>query len=425
MHKAIKAIRGFNDVPPDEAWKYTYIENCARRHFHLYGYSEIRLPVLEYTELFSRGIGEATDIVEKEMYTFPDRNGRSLTLRPEGTASAVRAYLERGWQSDGAVSKLFYSGPMFRHERPQKGRYRQFYQLGLEAIGHGGPLVDAEVIDLLYRLFVRMDVHDVRILLNSLGCKECRPGFRDKLLAFLGSVSERLCSNCRRRMQTNPLRVLDCKVPSCREALDGVPVMVDYLCNECRDHFTMVRRTLDGLEMPYTVDSRIVRGLDYYSRTAFEAVCDRLGSQNAVAAGGRYDGLARQIGGDDVPGIGFAMGVERLKLIMEWDSLAPLVPDYYLASATPDARIPIMKLADEIRGFGVRAEVDLEERSLKAQLRRANRMSVSKVVIIGDDELSRGTVTLKDFFSKKQEEIPRSDFIAGLIGTGENLKGAE
>lgn len=424
MHKAIKAIRGFSDVPTEDAWKYTYIENCARRHFQLYGYREIRLPVLEYTELFSRGIGEATDIVEKEMYTFPDRKGRSLTLRPEGTASAMRAYLERGWHSNGALSKLFYSGPMFRHERPQKGRYRQFYQLGLEAIGHGGPLVDAEVVDLLYRFFVRMDVQDVRILLNSLGCEDCRPGFRDKLLVFLGSVSDRLCSNCRRRTQTNPLRVLDCKVPTCQEALTGVPVMVDSLCDECRDHFSGVCRTLDGLEVPYTVDPRIVRGLDYYSRTAIEAVCDRLGSQNAVAAGGRYDGLARQIGGD-VPGIGFALGVERLKLIMKWDSPAPPVPDYYLAGATPDARIPVMKLADQIRGFGIRAEVDLEERSLKAQMRRANRMSVHKVVIIGDDELSRGTVTLKDFSSNKQEEISRDNFLAGLIRTGENLKGAE
>jgi len=417
MTKTIRAIRGFRDVPPEEAWKLRYIEDRTQEHFRRYGYREIRLPVVEFTELFARGIGEATDIVEKEMYTFPDRNGQSLSLRPEGTASAVRAYLEGGWKSRQGIAKVYYSGPMFRYERPQKGRYRQFYQLGLEAIGGEGPLVDAEVIDLLYRLFLAMNVDDVQILVNSLGCDTCRPGFRVELLDHLSGVADSLCSNCKRRMTSNPLRVLDCKVPGCQSVLEKVPVMLDYLCSECEDHFSRVREALDGLEVGYTVDPRIVRGLDYYNRTAFEAVCDRLGSQNAVAAGGRYDGLAREIGGD-APGIGFAMGLERLSLIMNWDSITQSSPDYYVAAATSSARIPALDLGDRLRSLGFAVEVDLEDRSLKAQLRSANRMEIGHVLILGEDELSRGSVTLKDFTAKDQREIPLEEFMKEAMSAG-------
>jgi len=413
MSKLIRGIRGFRDIPPDEAFRHRYAEDRTREHFGRFGYREVRLPLVESTELFARGIGEATDIVEKEMYTFPDRNGASLTLRPEGTASAVRAYLEGGWTVQGSVTKIFYTGPMFRYERPQKGRYRQFYQIGLEALGGPGPLVDVEVIDLLHLLFVELGIGDVQILVNSLGCQVCRPAFREDLVSFIKDAAGDLCSNCIRRIETNPMRVLDCKVPSCKEALEGSPVILEYLCPECDDHFSRVTGGLTGLGVPYEVDPRIVRGLDYYNRTAFEAVCDRLGAQNAVAAGGRYDGLAREIGGD-ASGIGFAIGLERLTLVMDWDNIALPVVDYYIAAVTETARIPVMGLADSLRRKGYSVETDLEDRSLKAQLRNANRTGTSRVLIIGDDELTDGTLQVKNFSTGEQETVDRESFLKKL-----------
>jgi histidyl-tRNA synthetase len=418
MSKLIRGIRGFRDIPPDEAFRHRYAEDRTRDHFSRFGYREVRLPLVESTELFARGIGEATDIVEKEMYTFPDRNGASLTLRPEGTASAVRAYLEGGWKVQGGVTKIFYTGPMFRYERPQKGRYRQFYQIGLEVLGGSGPLVDVEVIDLLHLLFEELGLKDVKILVNSLGCKECRPAFKKDLVNFIRDAVGDLCSNCVRRIETNPMRVLDCKVPSCKEAMEGSPVILEYLCTECDDHFSQVNKGLTGLNVPYEVDPRIVRGLDYYNRTAFEAVCGGLGAQNAVAAGGRYDGLAREIGGD-VPGIGFAIGLERLTLAMDWENIPLPVVDYYIAAATDTARINVMSLADHLRGKGYCVETDLEDRSLKAQLRCANKTGTSQVILIGDDELKDGTLQIKDFSTGNQETVARESFLKKLHGEGE------
>ena len=413
MSKLIRGIRGFRDIPPDEAFRHRYVEDRAREHFGRFGYREVRLPIVESTELFARGIGEATDIVEKEMYTFPDRNGASLTLRPEGTASAVRAYLEGGWKVQGGVTKIYYTGPMFRYERPQKGRYRQFYQIGLEVLGGPGPFVDVQVIDLLHLLFVELGIQDVKILVNSLGCPVCRPGFREDLVRFIRNVAGGLCANCVRRIETNPMRVLDCKVPTCKEALEGSPVILEYLCPECDDHFTGVTAGLTGLDVPYDVDPRIVRGLDYYNRTAFEAVCSRLGAQDAVAAGGRYDGLAREIGGDAY-GIGFAIGLERLTLVMDWDNVAQSTADYYIAAATENARIPAMGLADSLRKMKLSVETDLEDRSLKAQLRSANKIGASRVIIIGDDELKDGTLQVKDFSTGEQETVDRGSFLNKL-----------
>jgi histidyl-tRNA synthetase len=325
----------------------------------------------------------------------------------------VRAYLEGGWTVQGSVTKIFYTGPMFRYERPQKGRYRQFYQIGLEALGGPGPLVDVEVIDLLHLLFVELGIEDVKILVNSLGCPVCRPAFREDLVSFIKDAADDLCTNCVRRIETNPMRVLDCKVPSCKEALEGSPVILEYLCSECDDHFSRVTGGLTGLAVPYEVDPRIVRGLDYYNRTAFEAVCDRLGAQNAVAAGGRYDGLAREIGGD-ASGIGFAIGLERLTLVMDWDNIALPVVDYYIAAVTETARIPVMGLADSLRRKGYSVETDLEDRSLKAQLRSANRTGTSRVLIIGDDELTDGTLQVKDFSTGEQETVDRESFLKKL-----------
>ncbi len=418
MSKLIRGIRGFRDIPPDEAFRHHYAEDRTRKHFGRFGYREVRLPLVESTELFARSIGEATDIVEKEMYTFADRNGASLTLRPEGTASAVRAYLNGGWRVQGGVTKIYYTGPMFRYERPQKGRYRQFYQIGLEAIGGPGPMVDVEVIDLLHLLFVELGIGDVEILINSLGCQVCRPAFREDLVRFVKGAAGELCSNCVRRIETNPMRVLDCKVTSCIEAIEGSPVILEYLCPECDDHFSRVTRGLTGLEVPYEVDPRIVRGLDYYNRTAFEAVCSRLGAQNAVAAGGRYDGLAREIGGD-APGIGFAIGLERLTLVMDWDNIALPAVDYYIAAATDTARIPALGIADSLRRKGYTVEADLEDRSLKAQLRSANRLGTSRVLVIGDDELKSGTLQVKDFSTGDQETVDRESFLKKLKMKGE------
>jgi histidyl-tRNA synthetase len=415
VNRLIKAIRGFRDVPPEETFRHRYVEDRTREHFALYGYREVRLPLVEATELFARGIGQGTDIVEKEMYTFQDRNGMSITLRPEGTASAVRAYLEGGWKAQGGIAKIYYTGPMFRYERPQKGRYRQFFQIGLEAIGGAGPMVDSEVIFLLHQLFIKLEVLDVRILINSLGCSSCRPAYREALVNFLGSVREELCSNCVRRLGTNPLRILDCKVPSCKEAITGAPVMLTYLCRECEEHFTRVKNALSTQGVPFQVDTGIVRGLDYYNRTAFEAVCDRLGAQNAVAAGGRYDGLAKEIGGD-TPGIGFAIGLERLTLVVDWDNRQLSGPDFYVAAATDSARAHAMGLAERIRNTGLIVETDLEDRSLKAQLRSAGRIGASRVIILGDDELESGTLQVKDFETGRQETVGENNFLAVIRG---------
>jgi len=422
MSKLIRGIRGFRDIPPDEAFRHRYAQDLTREHFLRFGYREIGLPLVEATELFTRGIGEATDIVEKEMYTFPDRNGVSLTLRPEGTASAVRAYLEGGWRVQGGITKIFYAGPMFRYERPQKGRYRQFYQIGLEALGGSGPLVDVEVIGLLHHLFVLLRIEDVEIFINSLGCQVCRPAFRVDLVDYIKEASAGLCSNCVQRIETNPMRVLDCKVPSCKEVLEGSPIILEYLCSECDAHFSRVTRGLTDLCVPYRVDPRIVRGLDYYNRTAFEAVCGRLGAQNAVAAGGRYDGLAKEIGGDAY-GIGFAIGLERLALVMDWDTIAMPGVDYYIAAATDTARIPAMELADILRQKGYCVETDLEDRSLKAQLRSANRTGASRVLIIGDDELKEGTLQVKDFSTGHQEKVVRESFLEKVSGLNQQVKG--
>jgi len=422
LSRSIKAIRGFRDIGPEEAFRHRFIEDRARDHFTLYGYREVRLPLLEPTELFSRGIGEGTDIVEKEMYTFQDRNGTSLTLRPEGTASAVRAYLEGGWKSQGGVFKIFYSGPMFRHERPQKGRYRQFYQIGLEALGEAGPMVDAEVITLLYRLFENLGVSDVRILVNSLGCSVCRPAYREALVRFLEGVKENLCSNCVRRLSSNPLRVLDCKVATCRESIAGAPTMLSFLCGDCQDHFSRVKEALGTAGVSFEVDSGIVRGLDYYSRTAFEAVCDRLGAQNAVAAGGRYDCLAGQIGGD-APGIGFALGIERLAMVMEWGHRPMPRADFFVAAATQASRKPAIRLAEKLRAANLSVGIDLEDRSLKAQLRHAGKTGVGRVIILGDDEIRSGTLQVKDFQTGIQETVYEKDFLGAFCGEPSPTKG--
>jgi histidyl-tRNA synthetase len=404
----ISAIKGFADILPGEIETWQFVEDKARAVFALYNFLEIRIPILEKTELFSRSLGETTDIVEKEMYTFADQDGKGslLTLRPEGTAGVVRAYVEAELYQTEPVRKLFYLGPMFRRERPQKGRLRQFYQIGAEVLGRGDPFVDGEVLLLLRDFFSMVGLDGVILELNSLGCVECRPRYRKELLAFLREREDKLCPNCRRRMERNPLRVLDCKEESCIEVTRGAPSILDYLCQECRSHFETVQQLLRDSGVDYKLNPRMVRGLDYYCRTTFEWTSDRLGSQNAVAAGGRYDGLVEGLGGPPTPGVGFAMGMERLVLLLGGkESRKVPRPDLYVACVGNAARSWVVPAVHRLRQKGISVEMDGEERSLKSQMRRADKLKAQFVLIMGEEELKSGKGILRHMDTKEQVEV--------------------
>jgi histidyl-tRNA synthetase len=391
---ALTAVKGFNDILPDESGRWQYIEQTARRVFELNGFGEIRVPVLEKTELFSRSIGDATDIVEKEMYTFTDKGENSVTLRPEGTAGVMRAFIEHKMYAQDPISKLYYMGPMFRYERPQKGRYRQFHQIGAEITGVNDPLADAQVLNMLTSFFREIGLTEPTLQINSLGCPECRPAYRNALRSFLEERMGSLCEDCKRRFATNPLRTLDCKVPGCIEATLGAPSVLEHLCSGCEDHFSSVRRYLDLSSTPYSINSRMVRGLDYYTRTTFEMVTGLLGSQSAVAAGGRYDGLISQLGGPAIPGIGFAMGLERVALLLGSQEFATL-PDLFIATMGEGERDVAFRLMDGLIKSGVRAEMDYEGKSLKSQMRRADKLKARYSVVIGGNEVTSGRASFK------------------------------
>jgi histidyl-tRNA synthetase len=398
----ISSVRGFHDVLPEESTRWNWMEQQARAVFAAYGYSEIRIPILEKTELFSRSIGETTDIVEKEMYTFEDRDGSSVTLRPEGTASVVRAYVEHALHQRQAFSKLYYIGPMFRRERPQKGRLRQFWQIGIEAIGRDDAALDAEVILLLHDLISTLRIRGPRIELNSLGCGECRPRYTEALRAFGGQRREQLCENCQRRLERNPLRLLDCKVESCQAVTAAAPTMDQHLCAACREHFDRVRSLLAREEVATHLNPRMVRGLDYYCRTAFEVSAEGLGAQSAVGGGGRYDGLVHAFGGPQTAGIGFALGVERLVLAMEPNAApAALTAEVLIAPLDSTAESESTHLAHAWRRQGVRVEVMSASKSLKSQMRIADRMAVPYVLILGADELAAQAATVRDMVRKR------------------------
>ncbi len=365
---------------------------------------------MEFTEVFTRSIGEDTDIVEKEMYTFSDRAGRSLTLRPEGTASVVRAFVQHGLFQRSGTHRFYYMGPMFRYERPQKGRYRQFHQVGAEVFGEPGPRVDAEIMDMLHLLFKRLGLQGLRVQLNSLGCRQCRPSYREALLSSLSDRVDSLCGDCKRRFSRNPLRVLDCKVPSCQKALEGIPRMVDYLCEACRTHLEGLTADLDLLGLEYEINHRMVRGLDYYTRTVFEVTAEGLGAQNAVAAGGRYDTLVKAFGGPETPAIGFAIGMERLLMLLpeEPQEEGPLG---YFVSMGPEAQKEAFLLASEARRAGFSLEVDYSGRSLKAQFRRADASGARYAFILGEDELREGVVKYKRLSDGTQGVVPKAEFI--------------
>jgi histidyl-tRNA synthetase len=410
----ITGIKGFADIIPGEVEMWQSVEATARRVFSAYNFSEIRIPILEKTELFSRSIGETTDIVEKEMYTFEDRDSRGgenaeatkLTLRPEGTAGVVRAYVESEMYKIEPVRKLYYMGPMFRRERPQKGRMRQFHQIGAEALGRGDPYIDAEILLLLSDFFSAVGLTEPSLQINSLGDSACRPGYRETLLAFLRQHKDSLCANCQRRMERNPLRVLDCKEPGCIEATRDAPSILDSLCAACREHFETVQRLLRQTGVGFTLNPRMVRGLDYYCRTTFEWTTTRLGSQSAVAAGGRYDGLVQELGGPAIPGVGFAMGVERLAMLLRLQEIASVNgPELFVVWVGARARDWAFPVVHRLRQKGVSVEIEGEVRSLKSQMRRADKLKAGAVLIVGEDELANGKAVLRDMATKQQEEI--------------------
>ena len=412
-----RAIKGTRDILPGETGRWQRVERLFREAFTRYGYSEIRLPIFEDTALFSRGLGDSSDIVEKEMYTFPDKSGHSLTLRPEGTAGVVRAFIEESLGGEGGAVKLWYAGPMFRYERPQKGRFRQFHQIGAELFGVPGPEADAELLQMVYATISALGVPGLSLQINSLGDAACRPAFRQALIDYFRPHAAELCENCRRRLENNPLRVLDCKAEGCRALRAGAPDSREFLCTPCRDHFAAVCGLLDALSVPYVVNPAMVRGLDYYTRTTFELTSTGLGAQDTVAAGGRYDGLVEEFGGAATPGLGFALGVERLLLLLPADAADEEPRPVFLAALGSAARQAIWPWLAELRRRGVAAEWDYEGRSLKSQLRRADRLKARQVVIVGENELAGGTVQLRDMIEKTQREVATADLIETLAPT--------
>lgn len=401
---AISGIKGFNDILPGEVEKWQHIEATARRVFELYGFAEIRVPILEKTELFCRSIGDSTDIVEKEMYSFIDKGENSVTMRPEGTASVMRAFIEHKLYVADAVAKLYYMGPMFRYERPQKGRYRQFHQIGAEVTGVTDPKVDAQVLTMLCHFFAELGLDEPSLQINSLGCPDCRPQYRQVLKDFLRSRLEHLCDDCKRRFESNPLRALDCKSTGCKEATVGAPSVLDHLCAGCNDHFARTRQHLEAVGTAYSINARMVRGLDYYTRTTFELVTGLLGSQSAVAAGGRYDGLISDLGGPQLPGIGFAMGVERVALLLAEKDFRKR-PDLFIAALGESAQNMAFRLMSGLQKEGAAVEIDYEGKSLKSQMRRADKFNARFTLIIGDDELTKGAAGLKNMDEGTQSDV--------------------
>ena len=413
----INGPRGTKDILPDTVGQWTYVENKIRELCGRYGYKEIRTPMFEHTELFQRGIGETTDVVEKEMYSFTDRGGRDVTLRPENTAAAVRSYLQNKLYADTAVAKLFYIGSMFRYDRPQAGRQREFHQFGVEALGGDSPAVDAEVILLAVQFLQSLGLKDLQLSLNSVGCPNCRPVYRKKLQEFFADKLEGLCEDCRSRYDRNPMRILDCKVESCKKLSIGAPEITDCLCDDCREHFEKVQAYLKAAGLEFQLDPRLVRGLDYYTKTAFEIQYAPLGAQSAVAGGGRYDGLVEEIGGNPTPAVGFAAGLERVLLALEKQGLLPAQEDRvdaFVVALGESAQVPAFQLLAGMRKAGLSAGMDFAGRSMKAQMKQANKANARFVLILGEDEVRDSVVTLKNMGTSEQQKISIEEIINKL-----------
>jgi histidyl-tRNA synthetase len=400
-----RTLKGLQDILPPDITVWQHIESTAKNIFRNYGYQEIRLPIMESTDVFIRSIGETSDIVEKEMYTFEDKGGRSVTLRPEGTASFVRAYVQHHIYNNPAPQKFFYTGPMFRYERPQAFRFRQFYQIGVEAMGIDDPKLDAEIISMLSRLLSGIGLEGLHVQITSIGCKKCRPDYRVALKNFLKEKLDSFCSDCQRRYDLNPLRILDCKVPGCIESRKGSPPVIDYLCDECDKHFEGLKKNLAELNVSHTVNPNLVRGLDYYTKTAFEVTSENLGSQSAVAAGGRYDSMVDEFGGPPTPGIGFAMGMERIIPLIKESAEISEGPEIFLCPLGEDAAEKALLLTEQLRSEGLWAEMNFDGTSLRSQMRKANKIGAKKVAVIGDDELKNNKAVIKNMLDKEEVTI--------------------
>jgi len=417
----IPAVRGTHDILPGEVERWQRVEAVSRRLFERYGYAEVRTPIIEREELFAKGTGETTDIVQKEMYAFTDKGGERITLRPEATPSLVRAFVEHSLEQAMGVPKIYLFGPMFRYERPQKGRYRQFHQLDVEVFGVADPAVDAEILDLAWSLVVELGIEHVELVINSVGCPACRPAFGEALVTALGQDLGTLCADCQRRAVTNPLRIFDCKVPQDQPVIDRLPHSLDFLCEACRTHFGAVERHLAMYDIPYRVSHRLVRGLDYYTRTTFEILAGNIGAQNAILGGGRYDGLVKQLGGPDRVGIGFAAGIERLVLAMPDAGAGEARTPLFVAAMGEAARESALALLRDLRRGGLEAHMEYEGRSIKSQMKRADRLKAAFALILGDEELSRGEVTVKNMKTGEQAPVPRAgvlDHCRALVAGG-------
>ncbi len=413
MALVTKSIKGTQDTLPTDVYKVQFVEQTVLEIAGNYGYKEIRVPVFEHTELFQRGVGDTTDVVQKEMYTFDDKGGRSITLRPEGTAGVVRSYLEHGLFNEAAPQKLCYLISCYRYEKPQAGRLREFHQFGCECIGTAAPSADAELICLVRDIFDFLGVQRLSIEINSIGCPECRKHYHEALREYFESKKGELCGTCLGRLERNPMRILDCKSPVCSEIAANAPKITDYLCEDCRDHFTAVQTYLDAMNIDYKVNPSIVRGLDYYTRTVFEFVSCDIGAQGTVCGGGRYDGLVQEVGGNATPALGFAMGIERLLLLM--DAQGCEFPeaskcDIYIASMGEKANIMAAQLAGDIRGGGMHAQFDVVGRSLKAQMKYANKIGATYTLVLGDSEIEKGEAVLKNMNSGEEQTVALEGF---------------
>ncbi|WP_319204644.1 histidine--tRNA ligase [uncultured Ilyobacter sp.] len=410
--KLLKAVRGTKDIFGEEALKYNHIVNTAKEIFEAYGYSMIKIPIFEETNLFKRGIGEGTDVVEKEMYTFTDRGDRSITLRPEGTASVVRSYLEHKIYGKEEFTRYYYTGSMFRYERPQAGRQREFNQLGIEALGEGSPILDAEVIAMSYTLLEKLGITDLEVNINSVGGNESRSKYREMLINFLTPSKDELCEDCRTRYEKNPLRVLDCKNPKCKEITEEAPSIIDSLNQEEREHYESVKKYLDIFGIKYRENPRLVRGLDYYSSTVYEVITNKLGSQGTVLGGGRYDNLLKQLGNREIPAVGFAAGIERLMMLLE--DYPRNNPEVFIAWLGEDEATYAFGIAKALRDAGIKTCIEFSSRSLKASMKKADKLGVGHAIIIGDEEMAKEKMVLKNFQERTQESLGLEDVIERL-----------
>ena len=418
-----KAIKGTKDVLPKDVHKNQYIEATALDIASKFGYKEIRTPVFEHTELFQRGVGDTTDVVQKEMYTFDDKGGRSITLRPEVTAGAVRSYLENGLCNEALPQKVCYLISCYRYEKPQAGRLREFHQFGVECFGSASPLADAEIIALAKSLFDTLGVKDLSLEINSIGCPTCRAEYHKALKEYFSSRKDELCDTCKSRLDRNPMRILDCKSPICHEIAEGAPVVIDYLCDECKEHFENVQKYLKAQNIEYTINPQIVRGLDYYTKTVFEFVSNSIGAQGTVCGGGRYDGLVEELGGQHTPSLGFAMGIERLMLLMEAQGCEfpeAEKPDLFIVALGEKATLKAVEIAKDMREEGFSSLLDLNQRSVRAQMKYADKLGAKFNVVIGDNEVEAKTAKLKNMQTGEETEINIDTFVSGFYSISLN-----